>query len=98
MPEEIVARILRLPGLEVYAVEAGAAGNTMTLASGRPGMRRRTAVGLPDGLPSDSRWTERRIIRDLPWGTWQVRLQVEVHRVRCPQCGVRTERRPRSRS
>jgi transposase len=38
-------------------------------------------------------WTERQI-RDLPWGTWQVWLQVEVHRVRCPQCGVRTERLP----
>ena len=38
-------------------------------------------------------WTERRI-RDLPWGTWTVWLNVEVHRVRCRRCGVRTERLP----
>jgi len=38
-------------------------------------------------------WTERRL-RDLPWGTWTVWLRVEVHRVRCRRCGVRTERLP----
>ena len=38
-------------------------------------------------------WTER-AIRDLPWGTWQVWLLVDVHRVRCRRCGVRTERLP----
>jgi transposase len=38
-------------------------------------------------------WTERQV-RDLPWGTWTVWLVVEVHRVRCRRCGVRTERLP----
>jgi len=38
-------------------------------------------------------WTERRL-RDLPWGSWTVWLRVEVHRVRCRRCGVRTERLP----
>jgi transposase len=38
-------------------------------------------------------WTERRL-RDLLWGTWQVWLVVDVHRVRCRRCGVRTERLP----
>ena len=38
-------------------------------------------------------WTERRL-RDLPWGTWTVWLRVEVHRVPCRRCGVRTERLP----
>jgi transposase len=31
-------------------------------------------------------------VRDLPWGTWQVWLVVDVHRLRCRRCGVRTER------
>jgi len=31
-------------------------------------------------------------VRDLPWGTWQVWLVVDVHRLRCHRCGVRTER------
>ncbi len=38
-------------------------------------------------------WTERRL-RDLSWGAWQVWLVVEIHRVRCRRCGVRTERLP----
>jgi transposase len=94
MPEEIVARILRLPGYGVYAWEADEAANTLTLTI-RP-------IGDAPGCICGScgmscraihSWTERQI-RDLPWGTWQVWLQVEVHRVRCPQCGVRTERLP----
>jgi hypothetical protein len=38
-------------------------------------------------------WSERRV-RDLSWGTGQAWLELEVHRVRCPRCGVRTERLP----
>ncbi len=36
-------------------------------------------------------WRERRV-RDLPWGEWKVFLVVEMHRVDCPRCGVKTER------
>ena len=35
-----------------------------------------------------------RSVRDLPWSIWQVYLIVEVHRVRCCRCGVKTERLP----
>jgi transposase len=31
-------------------------------------------------------------VRDLPWGLWKVWLVIEVHRVDCRRCGVRTER------
>ena len=33
-------------------------------------------------------------MRDLPWGTWTVWLVLEVHRLQCSRCGVRTERIP----
>jgi transposase len=36
--------------------------------------------------------SSQRSVRDLPWGAWKVVLAVEVHRVRCRRCGVRTER------
>ena len=49
--------------------------------------------GCGISVPDVHSWTERRV-RDLPWGTWQVWLVVEVHRVRCRRCGVRTERLP----
>jgi transposase len=33
-----------------------------------------------------------REIRDLPWSVYRTTVVVEVHRVRCPQCGVRVEK------
>jgi transposase len=94
MPEEIVARILRLPGYGVYAWEADEAANTLMLAI-RPTGPTPAYICGSCGIAGQAihSWTERRI-RDLPWGAWQVWLRVEVHRVRCGQCGVRTERLP----
>jgi anti-sigma factor ChrR (cupin superfamily) len=33
-----------------------------------------------------------REIRDLPWSVYRATVVVEVHRVRCPECGVRAEK------
>ena len=94
MPEEIVTCILRLPGYGIYGWEADEAANTLTLAI------RQTAEepyyvcgGCGISVREIHSWTERRL-RDLPWGSWTVWLRVEVHRVRCRRCGVRTERLP----
>jgi len=94
MPEEMVSRILRLPGYGVYAWEAEELTGTLRL------WIRQTAPepyyvcgGCGISVREVHSWTERQV-RDLPWGTWQVWLVVEVHRVRCRRCGVRTERLP----
>ena len=94
MPEEILSRILRLPGYRVYAWETEGATSILRL------WIRPTAPGpayVCGGCGQPGRdlhsWTERRV-RDLPWGTWTVWLVLEVHRLRCPRCGVRTERLP----
>jgi hypothetical protein len=94
MPQEIVTRILRLPGYAVYAWEADEATSTLILAI-RQTAREPFYVcrGCGIGVRYVHSWTERRL-HDLPWGTWQVWLRVEVHRVDCPRCGVRTERLP----
>jgi transposase len=94
MPEAIVTRILRLPGYGVYAWEADEETNTLTLAI-RQTAREPFYVCGGCGIAGRyvHSWTERRL-RDLPWGTWRVSLRIEVHRVRCPRCGVRTERLP----
>jgi len=94
MPEDIVARILRLPGYGVYAWEAAEAASRLTLWI-RPTAEEPSYVcgGCGISVRDVHSWTERRL-RDLPWGTWQVWLVVEVHRVRCRRCGVRTERLP----
>ena len=52
-----------------------------------------TCAGCGIGTRYLRDWKERRV-RDLPWGPWQVWLVVEVHRVVCRRCGVRTERLP----
>jgi transposase len=94
MPEEIVARILRLPGYGICGWDIDEGANTLTLSI------RQTAAepsyvcgGCGISVREIHSWTERRL-RDLPWGTWTVWLRVEVHRVRCRRCGVRTERLP----
>src|ERR1039458_6976713 len=33
-----------------------------------------------------------REIRDLPWSVYRATVVVEVHRLRCPECGVRVEK------
>src|SRR5262249_5883089 len=94
MPEEIVTRILRLPGYGAYRWDVDDGAHTLTL------WIRQTAEepyyvcgGCGISVRGIHSWTERRL-RDLPWGTWTVWLRVEVHRVRCRRCGVRTERLP----
>jgi transposase len=36
--------------------------------------------------------TTTREVRDLPWGEYRTTVVVELHRVRCPDCGLRIER------
>ena len=93
MPEEIVARILRLPGYGVYAWEAEDATSILRLWVRQTGEPAYLCGGCGRAEREVHSWTERRV-RDLPWGTWTVWLVVEVHRLRCPRCGVRTERIP----
>ncbi len=94
MPEEIVSRILRLPGYGVAGWETDEATNTLTLSI-RQTAREPYYVcgGCGISVREIHSWTERQV-RDLPWGTWAVWRRVEVHRVRCRRCGVRTERLP----
>ena len=94
MPEAIVSRILRLPGYGVYAGEADEMTGTLVLWVRQPAAEPYYVCGgCGISVRDVHSWTERRL-RDLPWGTWQVWLVVEVHRVRCRRCGVRTERLP----
>ena len=94
MPEEIVARILRLPGYGVYAWDTDEAANTLTLSIRQTGRAPAYICGGCGICRHEVHSGTERRVRDLPWGTWQVWLRVEVHRVRCRQCGVRTERLP----
>jgi len=94
MPDAIVTRVLRLPGYGVYAYQADETTSTLYLWIRQAGARPAYVCnGCGRSVRDIHSWTERRL-RDLPWGTWQVWLVVELHRVRCRRCGVRTERLP----
>ncbi len=94
MPEDSLSRILGLPGYGVVRWEADEGTQTLTLwvtqTATEPSY---TCSGCGVGTRHIRDWKERRV-RDLPWGPWQVWLVVEVHRVVCRRCGVRTERIP----
>jgi transposase len=95
MPEEIVARILRLPGYGVYQHVFDEDTQTVTCWV-------RPVAPAPDSCcpvcqistqATVGNPTERRV-RDLPWGPWQVWLMVEIQTVACRRCGRHRERVP----
>ena len=92
MPEDIVGRILRLPGYGVYRTAFDEQSSTATVWVRQVAREPRyTCSGCNIGVARVHDWSERRV-RDLPWGAWKVWLVLEVHRVRCRRCGVKTER------
>src|SRR5919201_5053866 len=92
MPEEIVGRILRLPGYAAYRSDFDETASTLSIWVRQAGSDPfYTCSGCGVGTRALHSSRERRV-RDLPWGTWKVWLVVEVHRVACRRCGVSTER------
>ena len=92
MPEGIVGRILRLTGYGAYRWECDEKGSVLTIWVRQVGRDPfYTCGGCGIGVRTIHSVRERRV-RDLPWGAWKVWLVVEVHRVDCRRCGVRTER------
>lgn len=92
MPEDIVGRILRLPGYGAYRWEFDETATTLTIWVRQIGADPfYTCSGCGIGVRSIHSVRERRV-RDLPWGSWKVWLVLEVHRLYCRRCGVSTER------
>jgi len=92
VPEDIVGRILRLPGYGAYETlfdeETSTAVLRVRQTAGDPYF---TCSGCGIGVREVHDSGERRV-RDLPWGAWRIWLVLEVHRVRCRRCGVKAER------
>ena len=94
MPQESLSRILGLPGYGVVHWEADDSTNKLALWVRQTAREPYyTCGGCGIGTRYVRDWKERRV-RDLPWGPWSVWLVVEVHRVVCRRCGVRTEQLP----
>jgi transposase len=94
MPEDIVGRIVRLAGYGTYRhrfdEERSELWVWMRQVGSTPSFTC-SGCGIGVGLDFVHSVKERRV-RDLSWGAWKVWLIVEVHRLRCRRCGVRTER------
>ena len=93
-PEGILGRILRFPGYVAFSAEFDEGRARLTL---RVRQNRRELWRVCSGCGISVRDTmgfRERTIRDLPWGPWRVFLVVEIHRVQCRRCGVKTERLP----
>lgn len=85
-------KILGWPGFQVYAYELDEAGKTLKLWVRRKRGTKKlicSGCGRHCGELHDS---SEREVRDLPCFEYKTTVMVEVHRVRCPDCGPKIEK------
>ena len=84
--------ILAWPGYRVYRHELDEEAKTLKLwVRRKPVHRGFECSGCGRRLHQVHNVREREI-RDLPWSVYRATVVVEVHRLRCPECGVRVEK------
>ncbi len=84
--------ILAWPGYRVYRHELDEEAKTLKLwVRRKPVHRGFECSGCGRRLHTVQDVREREV-RDLPWSVYRATVVVEVHRVRCPECGVRVEK------
>jgi transposase len=84
--------ILAWPGYRVYRHKVDEEAKTLKLwVRRKPFHRGFECSGCGRRLHTVQDVREREV-RDLPWSVYRATVVVEVHRVRCPECGVRVEK------
>jgi len=84
--------ILAWPGYRVYQHELDEAAKTLKLWVRRKAVHRGFECSGCGRRLHDVQAVREREIRDLPWSVYRATVVVEVHRLRCPDCGVRVEK------
>ena len=84
--------ILAWPGYRVYQHELDEAAKTLKLWVRRKAVHRGFECSGCGRRLHDLQAVREREIRDLPWSVYRATVVVEVHRLRCPDCGVRVEK------
>ena len=85
-------KILGWPGYRVFQHEIDETKKTLKLwVRRKPGTRKLICSGCGKHCAAINDTTTREV-RDLPWGEYRTTVMIELHRVRCPDCGVRIER------
>jgi transposase len=92
MHESDWSKILRWPGYRVYRSEVSEKQKTLRLWVRRKrGNRVMVCSGCGKRVREIAEVYEREV-RDLPWSEYRATVVVELYRVRCPDCGVKTEK------
>ena len=87
-------KILKWPGYRVWQWAIDEKRHELKLwVRRKSGNRKYPCSGCGRKLAQFCDFTEREV-RDLPWGQYQTIVVIEVHRVRCPNCGVKVEKVP----
>jgi len=94
MRENDWTRLLGWPGYKVYRSEIDESGKNLKLWVRRKRGNKRLVCSGCGRLVGDIVQTYQREVRDLPWSIYHATVVVELYRVRCLDCGVRTEKVP----
>lgn len=92
MTEREFSRILGWPGYKVYRHEIDEAKRTLRLWVRRDRKNKLLICGNCGGRGHRVEEVRERELRHLPCMKYQTWLNVEYYRVKCPKCGLRTER------
>jgi transposase len=94
MRETDWSKVLGWPGYRVYRHEIDEPGKRLKLWVRRKrGNRKLICSGCGRKL-GDAYDSYEREVRDLPWSEYRTTVVIELYRVRCPDCGVKTEKVP----
>ncbi len=92
MRENDWSKLLGWPGYRVYQHEIDEHGKTLKLWVRRKrGNRKLVCSGCGRKL-TEACDIYQREVRDLPWSEYRATVVIELYRVRCPDCGVKTEK------
>jgi transposase len=87
-------KILQWPGYRVFRHEINESGKRLRLWVRRKRGNRKLVCSGCGRKFHDYHDVSEREVRDLPWSSLLTTVVVEVHRVKCPECGVKVERVP----
>ena len=87
-------RILQWPGYRVYRQEIDEKDKTLDLWVRRKRGNRKLECSGCGRKFTDAYDSRERAVRDLPWSVFHATVHIEVYRVKCQDCGVKTEKVP----
>ena len=91
MTDREFTKILDWPGYRVYRHAIDEQTRTLTLWVRRKGGNRKVICSGCGKAVAAIGEVRERTVRDLPWRKYQAKVVVEFFRVRCPDCGLKTE-------